>query len=68
MPRGVPVATVAIGNAKNAGLLAARILGAFDKDICSRVEKIQNDSRDEVERKATRLECVGAENYNGNNV
>ena len=30
MPRGIPVATVAIGNAQNAGLLAARILGAFD--------------------------------------
>jgi 5-(carboxyamino)imidazole ribonucleotide mutase len=33
MPGGIPVATVAIGNAKNAGILAARILGASDADL-----------------------------------
>src|SRR5205823_6833985 len=33
MPRGVPVATVAIGNAQNAGLLAAQILAAFDPEL-----------------------------------
>lgn len=33
MPKGIPVATVAIDNARNAGILAARILGAFDKTI-----------------------------------
>ena len=37
MPGGVPVATVAIGNAKNAGLLAARILGTADADLRMRV-------------------------------
>ena len=35
MPAGIPVATVAIGNAKNAGLLAARILGVADSKISS---------------------------------
>ena len=37
MPGGVPVATVAIGNAKNAGLLAARILGTADANLRARV-------------------------------
>jgi len=37
MPAGVPVATVGIGNAKNAALLAARILGVSDKAISSKV-------------------------------
>ncbi len=39
MPSGVPVATVAIGNAKNAGFLALRILGVSDKDIQTKLEK-----------------------------
>lgn len=37
MPSGVPVATVAIGNAKNAGLLAVSILAAFDKRLATRL-------------------------------
>ena len=37
MPGGVPVATVAINGAKNAGILAAQILGASDKDLRARV-------------------------------
>ena len=39
MPAGVPVATVGIGNAKNAGLLAARILGASDESISKKVSE-----------------------------
>ncbi len=39
MPRGVPVATVAINNAENAGLLAARIIGAYDRTVCNRVQQ-----------------------------
>ena len=38
MPAGIPVATVSIGGAKNAGLLAVRILGASDDDLAARVE------------------------------
>lgn len=38
MPLGIPVATVAIGNAGNAGLLAVRILGADDADLADRLE------------------------------
>lgn len=37
MPNGVPVATVAIGKAKNAGLLALRILGAFDEKLAEKL-------------------------------
>src|SRR5690606_19831944 len=37
MPAGIPVATVAIGNAKNAGLLAARIIGAADPAVRERL-------------------------------
>lgn len=36
MPRGVPVATVAINNATNAGLLAVRMLGVGDSDLLAR--------------------------------
>lgn len=43
MPLGIPVATVAIGNAGNAGLLAARILGSTDEDIADRLEAYRDE-------------------------
>jgi len=43
MPRGVPVATVAIGNAANAGLLAVRILATSDEGLRGRLERRQAD-------------------------
>ncbi|MDJ0361645.1 5-(carboxyamino)imidazole ribonucleotide mutase [Rhodococcus sp. H29-C3] len=43
MPAGIPVATVSIGGARNAGLLAVRILGASDPELRSRIEKFQQD-------------------------
>ena len=43
MPAGVPVATVSIGGARNAGLLAVRILGASDRGLRERVEAFQAD-------------------------
>jgi 5-(carboxyamino)imidazole ribonucleotide mutase len=48
MPKGVPVATVAIGGAWNAGLLAAQILGAGDDDILDRVAEMKRASRERV--------------------
>lgn len=42
MPAGVPVATVAVGNARNAGLLAVRILGAADPGLRARMEEFQD--------------------------
>ena len=41
MPAGVPVATVSIGGARNAGLLAVRILGASDAQLRKRIEAFQ---------------------------
>lgn len=48
MPRGVPVATVAIGNAANAALLAARILAATDGDLRGRLAAYAQRMRDDV--------------------
>jgi 5-(carboxyamino)imidazole ribonucleotide mutase len=51
MPAGVPVATVAIGNARNAGLLAVRILAVGDADLLARMEQFQRDLHDKVRAK-----------------
>ena len=46
MPGGVPVATVGVGNAKNAGLLAVRILAASTPELCEAMVKYQSDLHD----------------------
>jgi 5-(carboxyamino)imidazole ribonucleotide mutase len=51
MPAGVPVATVAVGNARNAGLLAVRILAASDESLRSRMEEFQRSLRDAAQEK-----------------
>jgi 5-(carboxyamino)imidazole ribonucleotide mutase len=48
MPAGVPVATVSIGGARNAGLLAVRILGASDEALRKRMESFQDDLEAQV--------------------
>ncbi|GHA40814.1 N5-carboxyaminoimidazole ribonucleotide mutase [Salinimicrobium marinum] len=48
MPGGVPVATVALDGAKNAGILAAQILGASDKDIQHKILKYKEGLKDKV--------------------
>ncbi|WP_105619890.1 5-(carboxyamino)imidazole ribonucleotide mutase [Vallitalea okinawensis] len=63
MPPGVPVATVAINGSKNAGILAAQIIGASDPDILNKVESYKNSLKDMVEKKAKRLEDIGYEDY-----
>ncbi|MDV2423296.1 5-(carboxyamino)imidazole ribonucleotide mutase [Corynebacterium curieae] len=55
MPSGVPVATVSIGGAKNAGLLAARILGAGDPAIQEKIVDYQKQMAEEVEQKDKNL-------------
>ena len=55
MPSGVPVATVSIGGAKNAGLLAARILGAGDPSIQDKMVDYQKQMAEEVEQKDKNL-------------
>jgi len=65
MPKGVPVATVAIGNARNAGLLAARMLAGCrgDRELLAKLAAFQENSKAEVEAKAASLENLGAEGY-----
>ena len=55
MPAGVPVATVAVDNARNAGLLAVRILGASDPVLCERMEAFQAGLREMVLEKDRRV-------------
>lgn len=55
MPGGVPVATVGVGGAKNAGLLAVRILSAGFPELIEAMEKYQTDMRDQVLEKDENL-------------
>jgi phosphoribosylaminoimidazole carboxylase len=66
MPRGIPVATVAIGNAANAGLLAARILAASDPALQRRMVEYQEALAAGVMEKVARLNEVGWEQYKQN--
>jgi 5-(carboxyamino)imidazole ribonucleotide mutase len=50
MPNGIPVATVALDGAKNAGILAARIIGGFDTDVSKSLEKYQQSMKEKVEK------------------
>ncbi len=50
MPNGIPVATVALNGAKNAGILAARILGAFDSEIEKTLTAYQQQMKEKVEK------------------
>jgi 5-(carboxyamino)imidazole ribonucleotide mutase len=63
MPPGVPVATVGIGAAQNAALLAARILAVGDPEVRRRLEEYVAGMRAAVEQKADRLAQVGLEAY-----
>jgi 5-(carboxyamino)imidazole ribonucleotide mutase len=63
MPGGIPVATVAINGAKNAGLLAVQILAAFDEELSSKVEAYKAELDKSVIDKADRLEQVGYSEY-----
>ncbi len=58
MPGGVPVAAMAIGKAgaKNAGLLAAQIIGAFDEDVARKLSDYKKNMAEEVQRKAKAVE------------
>lgn len=55
MPAGVPVATVAVGGARNAGLLAVRILATGDPELRARMERFQIDLNATAKAKGTRL-------------
>ena len=55
MPSGVPVATVGVGNARNAGILAVRILGASDADLRQRMLDFQADLRRTAHEKGKKV-------------
>lgn len=57
MPAGVPVATVGIGNAKNAGILAARILANFDSSLLEKVENATLKLNEEAKAKGAALKA-----------
>ncbi|KAJ1942999.1 phosphoribosylaminoimidazole carboxylase ade2 [Linderina pennispora] len=63
MPRGVPVATVAINNSDNAGLLAVRILGASCPTYLDAMQNYMDDMRVGVEKKIARLDVTGWKDY-----
>jgi 5-(carboxyamino)imidazole ribonucleotide mutase len=55
MPAGIPVATVSVAGARNAGLLAARILAAHDEDLRQRMTEFLQDLNDQATEKGKRL-------------
>ncbi|KAJ8653644.1 phosphoribosylaminoimidazole carboxylase, ATPase subunit [Lichtheimia ornata] len=63
MPRGVPVATVAINNSTNAALLAIRMLGAFIPGVLQKMDAYMKKMEGEVLGKVDRLNAVGWEEY-----
>jgi 5-(carboxyamino)imidazole ribonucleotide mutase len=58
MPAGIPVATVSVGGARNAGLLAVRILAASDAELSGRVAAFQADLRATAQAKGERLRAL----------
>jgi 5-(carboxyamino)imidazole ribonucleotide mutase len=63
MPGGVPVATVAINGAKNAGILAAQIIGSSDSELRKKIAAYKNKLKSEVEQKSEKLQKVAYKQY-----
>lgn len=59
MPNGIPVATVALNAAKNAGILAATIIGAFDKQVALKIAAYKNNLEEDVMKKVAHLKKEG---------
>jgi 5-(carboxyamino)imidazole ribonucleotide mutase len=66
MPAGVPVATVAIGNARNAGLLAVRILAASDPGLRQQMVDFQDQLRQSAEAKGAAVRADAQNPVRGN--
>jgi 5-(carboxyamino)imidazole ribonucleotide mutase len=62
MPNGVPVATVALNASKNAGLLAAQILGTADQAIALKLEAYKKQMKEEVTEKIQKMKSSGLNN------
>ncbi|MBW4443673.1 MAG: 5-(carboxyamino)imidazole ribonucleotide mutase [Plectolyngbya sp. WJT66-NPBG17] len=63
MPAGIPVATVAIGNAKNAGLLAVQILASHDPTLFTKVQAYRQSLAEMVRDKQAKLDDLGYKQY-----
>lgn len=63
MPPGIPVATVAVNGAKNAGILAASILGTHNLEIRKKVSEYKKTMKKDVEEKAEKLETITYKKY-----
>ena len=59
MPAGIPVATVALNGAKNAGILAAQILGSNDPEIAERMDLYKNELKQKIEKSAEGMKGKG---------
>ena len=66
MPNGIPVATVALNAAKNAGILAATMIGAFDDHVSNKVMAYKQKLEAEVLKKADKLKQEGWDSEFGN--
>jgi 5-(carboxyamino)imidazole ribonucleotide mutase len=66
MPTGIPVATVAIGNAKNAGLLAIQILATHQPELLEKVQTYRQSLSEMVKVKQSKLEQLGYKQYLNN--
>jgi 5-(carboxyamino)imidazole ribonucleotide mutase len=62
MPNGIPVATVALNAAKNAGILAATIIGSFDEKVSEKLSAYKKSLESEVSEKVSKLKKDGWEN------
>ena len=63
MPGGVPVATVALNGAKNAGILAAQIIGAFDENVGKKIAAYKQQLANDVQKKIDDLQSAGFPNH-----
>ena len=63
MPSGIPVATVAINGGANAGILAAKILATSDAELLAKLKNYSEEMKNEVVKKADKLESIGYKEY-----
>jgi 5-(carboxyamino)imidazole ribonucleotide mutase len=63
MPPGIPVATVAINGARNAGILAAQIIGTSDAGIAKKLAEMKKSLHEGVVKKGAKLKEVGYDEY-----
>jgi len=59
MPNGIPVATVALNAAKNAGILAASIVGTFDENVSNKIAAYKKQMKDAVQEKVASVRNAG---------